>query len=134
LTEYGRDHAAIRAAGADLVALSVDSMARSQALRTQLGLDFPILCDTGRLVVREWDLYNAKEMGGIAIPAVFVIGTDRRIKYRSIDTTSTRVSTEAFLGFLQGSGDQTHLQRRTVWPSLRDFGRAISNAIRRGVR
>jgi peroxiredoxin len=134
LTEYAEDYAAIRAAGADVVALSVDPQDRSEPLRKQLGIDFPILCDTGRRVVREWGLYNPDEMGGIAIPAVFVIGADRRVLYRSIDNTSARVSTEGVLRFLQGSRDTALLKRRPVRPGLRNFARAIVNAIRRGVR
>jgi peroxiredoxin len=134
LTEYCRDYAAIRASGADVVALSVDPEDRSEPLRRQLGIEFPILCDTGRRVVREWGLYNPDEMGGIAIPAVFVIGTNRRVLYRSIDNTSARVSTEGVLRFLQGSPDAAPPERRPVRPRPRDFARAVVNAIRRGVR
>jgi peroxiredoxin len=134
LTEYARRCTAIRAAGADVVALSVDPEDRSEPLRKQLGIEFPILCDTGRRVIREWGLYNPDEMGGIAVPAVFVIGTNRRVLYRSIDNTSARVDTDGVLGFLQGSPDVALLQRRPVRPRLRDFARAIVNAIRRGVR
>lgn len=134
MTQYARNVAALRRAGADVVALAVDPADRSEALRAQLGLEFPILCDTERHVVRDWNLYNPKEMGGIAIPAVFVVGTDRRVLYRSIDSTGARVSAEGVLNFLQGSSDAARLERRPVRPGLRDFARAIGNAIRRGVR
>ena len=46
----------IRALGADVAALSVDSAERSAALRAELRLPFPILGDTARRVVREWEL------------------------------------------------------------------------------
>ena len=134
MTEYARQYAAFRAAGADVAALSVDPEDRSEPLRKQLGIEFPILCDTGRRVVREWGLYNPDEMGGIAVPAVFVIGTNRRVLYRSIDKTSARVGTDGVLGFLQGSADAALLEQRPVRPRLLDFARAIVNAIRRGVR
>jgi peroxiredoxin len=134
LAEYARHYAAIRAAGADVVALSVDPEDRSEPLRKQLGIEFPILCDTGRRVVRDWDLYNPDEMGGIAVPAVFVIGTHRRVLYRSIDNTSARIGTDGVLRFLQGSSDPALLERRPVRPRVRDFARAIVNAIRRGVK
>jgi peroxiredoxin len=134
LTEYARHYAAIRAAGADVVALSVDPEDRSEPLRKQLGIDFPILCDRDRRVVREWGLYNPDEMGGIGIPAVFVIGTDRRVLYRSIDNTGARVSAAGVLRFLQGSPDVALLERRPVRPGVGNFARAIVNAIRRGVR
>jgi len=84
--------------------------------------------------VRAWDLYNADEMGGIAIPAVFVIGRDRRVQYVSVDTTRNRVSTEAVLDFLSGAGDAATIERKPVHAGVREFARAIGNAIRRGLR
>jgi len=125
-------HEAIRAAGADVAALSVDSPERSQAVRDQLRLPFPILSDAARRVVRAWDLYNAKEQGGIAIPAVFVIGTDRRVRYCSVDRTATRVATDGVLGFLRG--DAAPAARTRVRAGPREFARAIGNMIRRGVK
>ena len=133
MAEYARTHDAIRAAGADVAALSVDSPDRSQAVRDQLGLPFPILSDSARRVVRAWDLYNPKEQGGIAVPAVFVIGPGRRVLHRSIDSTRSRVSTEGVLGFLRGDGLRAP-ERTRVRAGLRDFARAIGNMIRRGVR
>jgi peroxiredoxin len=133
LTEYARSYRAIRSAGADVVALSVDRAERSEALRTQLKLEFPILCDTERTVVRAWDLYNPREMGGIAVPAVFVIGSDRRVEYRSIDETAKRVSTDGVLDYLRGAATAP-TDRVKVRARLSDFARALGNAIRRGVR
>jgi peroxiredoxin Q/BCP len=132
LAEYARAHDEIRALGADVVALSVDAPERSEALRAQLALPFPILSDSAREVVRAWDLYNAKERGGIAIPAVFVIGSDRRVRWRSIDRTAQRVSTAGVLGFLRG--EPAVAARRVVLPRLRDFARAVANTLRRGAR
>jgi peroxiredoxin len=132
LAEYARAHEEIRRLGAAIAALSVDSPERSAALRAQLGLPFPILADTARRVVREWDLYNPKEMGGIAVPAVFVIGRDRHVRYRSIDSTRERVSTAGVIGFLRGGEGASG--RTAVRPGLREFARAFTNALRRGVR
>ena len=128
MTEYARHHGAIRAAGADIAALSVDAPDASEALRAQLGLEFPALCDTERNVVRAWDLYNARERGGIAIPAVFVVDPDRRIRYRSIDATAARVRTDAVLAFLRGGAPPNG--RTMVLPRLADWFRAIGNAMR----
>jgi peroxiredoxin len=133
LAEYEQRGAEIRSAGADLVALSVDAAARSEAVRRQLGLSFPILCDTRREVVRAWDLYNPKEQGGIAVPAVFVVGPGRRVLHRSIDSTRRRVSTEGVLGFLRGAASGAP-ERVPVHAGLGDFARAAANALRRGLR
>jgi peroxiredoxin len=132
LAEYQRNAGAIRNAGASIVALSVDSAERSEAVRRELGLSFPILCDTSRTVVRAWDLYNPREMGGIAIPAVFVIGPDLRVRYRSIDRTRERVSTDGVLAFLRGDARSETLARTPIRAGLKEFARAFSNALRRG--
>ena len=122
------------AVGADVAALSVDSQARSEGVRAELALPFPILCDSARTVVRGWDLYHAKEMGGIAIPGVFVVGPDLRVRYRSIDDTAKRVSTEGVLRFLRGEAPEVEIARERVRVGIGDFVRAIRNAIRRGLR
>ena len=134
MAEYGRDHAAIRATGADVVALSVDDQARSEALRTQLALPYPILCDPARAVVQAWGLYNPGEKGGIAIPALFVIGPDRCVRYRSIDSTLKRASTDGVLRFLRGEVAGAAVARERVHAGLGDFIRGIDNALRRGSR
>ena len=134
MTEYERNAAAIRAAGASIVALSVDSAQRCEGVRRELGLSFPILCDTSRTVVRAWDLYNPSEMGGIAIPAVFVIGPDLRVRYRSVDRTRDRVSTAGVLGLLRGSARPETIERTPIRAGLMEFARAFSNAIRRGLK
>jgi hypothetical protein len=85
-------------------------------------------------VVRAWDLYNPREMGGIAIPAVFVIGPDRRVRYRSIDSTRERVRTDGVLRFLRGDVGADSIDREPVRAGLRDFARAIANAVRQGLR
>jgi peroxiredoxin len=134
LAEYARSYDAIRAAGADLVALSVDAPDRSEALRGELALPFAILADTARIVVRAWDLYNPREMGGIAVPAVFVIERDRRVAFRSIDTTAARVRSDAVLRFLRGESSADAIARVPVRAGLADFARAAWNAVRRGLR
>ena len=97
-------------------------------MRAQLGLEFPLLCDTERTVVRAWDLYNARERGGIAVPAVFVVGPDRCIGYRSIDATAARVRTDDVLAFLRGGAAPNG--RTMVLPRLIDWIRAIGNTLR----
>ena len=139
MTEYAKHYRAIRAAGADVVALSVDEPQRSQALREQLGLAFPILCDTGRVVVQAWDLYNPREQGGIAVPAVFVIDPDRRIRYRSVDSTAARVRVDGVLEVLttlhdSGARAAASPRRATILPRIGDWLRALGNAVRRGAR
>ena len=126
-----------RGIGIRVAALAVDSPQRSERARRQYELPFPILCDTQREVVRAWGLFNAEERGGIAVPAVILLGRDRRIRASMIEGVATRVRAADLLGFLRShpvpadsaDGMPTNTQcQRVIIPLLVDFGRAISNS------
>jgi hypothetical protein len=119
-----------------VAALSVDEPHRAESMREQLGLPFPVLCDPQREVITAWGLLNAAEKGGIAYPAVFVLDRDRTVRYRSLDRTSARVSTEAVVAFLRGGmqGRTGQPKQRTLWPGLRLFLAALKNGLRHGTR
>jgi hypothetical protein len=120
-----------------VVGISVDGPDRSEALRRSLRLPFPLLCDTGRRVVEEWSLYNRAEKGGIAYPAVFVVDHDRTVRYRSLDRTSSRVSTADVVSFLRGGAGvegPREPRRARVRPGLATFWLALGNMLRGGIR
>jgi hypothetical protein len=81
LADYREHYKEIRAAGVSLAAVSMDAPEKLEAVRQELHLPFPILCDTERRVIQEWDIYNPREKGAIAKPAVFVIDRDRTVRY-----------------------------------------------------
>jgi peroxiredoxin len=87
--------------GVKVAAVSVDSPEMLARFRRECGLEFDLLSDESRETVRAWGLFNARERGGIARPAVFVLDTDGRIVYRSLDGNATRVETAALLAFLR---------------------------------
>jgi peroxiredoxin len=127
-----------RGLGVHIAALAVDSPAQSDRVRRQYELPFPILCDTQKEVIRAWGLFNAEERGGIAVPAVVLVGRDRRIRLFMIETVSTRVRAADLMGFLRShpviadSADDkaSEAQRqRVIFPRLVDWGRAIWNSI-----
>jgi peroxiredoxin len=129
LADY-RDHCEeIRSAGADVMAISVDPPAKSEALRRELRLPFPILCDTERRVIKDWGIYSPNERGGIAKPAVFVIDRDRTVQYSKIDDVATRVPASEIVRILRGTG-RREAQRKVYIPRLSDFFRAIRNMLR----
>jgi peroxiredoxin len=130
LADYRDNYDRIRAAGAELVAISVDSPEQSESLRKQLALPFLILCDTERRLIREWDIYNPRERGGIAKPAIFIVGTDRRIRYVSIDSVSVRVPALEIVRMLQTS-QISSVKRKRYIPRPADWIRALGNALRR---
>lgn len=130
MADYRNHYEAIRAAGADLAVLSVDTPAQSDALRRALGLPFPMLSDVDRRVVKEWGVYNARERGGIAKPAVFVIGSDRRVRYTEVDGVTTRAPASEIVRLLQDSPTPSAVRRRVYLPRLPDWVRAFGNSFR----
>ena len=131
MADYREHYREIRTAGAEVVAVSVDPPGQSEALRVDLSLPFPILCDTGRRVVREWGIYNSREKGGIAKPAVFMIGPSRVVTYVSVDAVAIRVPAAAIVSLLQSAADAQPVRRRVHVPSFSEWVRAIRNAIQR---
>jgi peroxiredoxin len=131
LADYREHYLKIRAAGANVVAVSVDVPEKSEALRAHLSLPFPILCDTERYVVRHWDIYNPQEKGGIAKPAVFIIDQDRMVRYAAVDTVVRRVSAAEIVCVLLAAAEATTLRRGVLLPRLSDWLRAIRNSISR---
>ena len=127
-----------RGLGVQIAAVAVDPPQQSERVRHQYGLPFPILCDTQKEVVRTWGLFNAEERGGIAVPAIVLIGRDRRIRLIMVEGVATRVRAADLLRFLRShpvtanSADDklTNTQnQRVIVPSLVDFGRAIWNSL-----
>jgi peroxiredoxin len=133
LAEYQKHHSKIRATGAEMAALSVDGREKSQAVRDKLELPFLILCDTQRVVVREWGVYNAREKGGIAKPAVFVLDPGRIVRYVSVDGVASRVPASEIV-LLLGSGNRIVPRRRSLIPRPGNFFSAMRNSIHFGVR
>ena len=131
MADYRDHYEEIRATGADLVAASVDGPDKSEALRRQLRLPFVVLCDTRRRVVRDWDIYNPREKGGIAKPSVFIIGPDRRVKYASVDTVATRVPASEIVRLLQSGSEIEPARRKLYIPRFSEWVRAVRNAFRR---
>lgn len=100
-------------------------------MRAHLFLPFPILCDTERRVVKLWDIYNPREKGGIAKPAVFIIDQDRVVRYAAVDTVVKRVPVEEITAGLQVVADVSPGRRRVILPHLSDWLNAIRNGMRR---
>ena len=133
MADYRDLYAALRAAGADLVAVSVDAPEKSEAVRRELRLPFPILSDSQRRVVREWDIYNPREKGGIAKSAVFILSTDRTVQFASVDEVASRIPAAEILRRLSAEGSGPGANRKKLIPGPATFFRAIRNALRMGM-
>ena len=100
------------------------------AVRRELRLPFAILSDTNKRVIQDWDIYNPKEKGGIAKPAVFIIDRDRRVLFASVDRVNARVATTDIVRILQTHDEAASAERKKYFPSPMDFVRAVGNTIR----
>jgi len=130
LADYAGHYEEIRAAGANLVAVSVDSPEKSAALRHNLRLPFTILCDVNKRVIQDWGIYNAREKGGISTPAVFIIDRNRNVLFASVDSTAARVPVQEIVRILQSTDLAPTAAPKRYFPSFGDFLRAIRNSIR----
>ena len=127
MADYREHYQEIRAAGASVVAVSVDAPDKSEVLRRELRLPFPILCDLERRVIREWDIYNPRARGGIAKPAVFVVERDRTVRYGSVDAVATRVPASEIVRILQAETEGQPVRRNVYIPRFAEWFRAIRN-------
>lgn len=130
MADYRDHYGEIRDCGADVVAVSVDPPEASEAVRRDLRLPFMILCDTERRVVREWGVYNPRERGGIAKPAVFIIDPNRIVRYVSVDGVSSRTAPPEIVRFLQATAATPPARRKRYIPTPADFFRAVRNSVR----
>jgi peroxiredoxin Q/BCP len=131
LADYREHYQEIRSAGASVVAVSVDAPDESEALRVHLSLPFPILCDTERRVVRDWGIYNSREKGGIAKPAVFIIDPGQVVRYATVDAVVRRVPAAEIISLLQNAAKAQPVRRRLYVPLFSDWISAIRNLIQR---
>jgi peroxiredoxin len=116
-----------------MVAVSVDAPEKSESVRRELQLPFPILSDSRRRVVRQWGIYNPDEKGGIAKPAVFILAPDRTVLFVSVDEVASRVPAAEILRRLSEPGPGPGAKRKTKIPGPALFFRAVRNALRMGM-
>jgi peroxiredoxin len=140
LAEFRDVYDDFRGLGIQIAALAVDSPEQSERVRRQYELPFPILCDTQKEVVRAWGLFNAEEKGGIAVPAIVLVGRDRRVRLMMVEGVATRVRATDLVEFfrahppLANSADDLPSntpRQRAICPSLVDISRAIGNSLTR---
>jgi len=129
LAEYRDLYSSLRGAGANAAAVSVDAPEKSESVRRELRLPFSILSDAERRVVREWNIYNAKEKGGIAKPAVFILNPDRTVRFASVDEVASRVPAAEIVRRLS-ERDLGLAARKVLIPGPATFFRAVRSAIR----
>lgn len=119
-----------------MAAVAVDPPKSSAAVRKQLALPFPVLCDTKREIVKPWGVFNSAEKGGIAEAAVFIVDREGILRFVSIDTMTARVSGATVLEYLRAGMPESSdgLPRNKLKLDLKDLWRAVRNAIKFHIR
>ena len=74
----------------------MDSPDRSKALAEKLGIKYPLLSDPKRHVIRSYGVEDQEN--GIAWPAIFIVGRDGTVRWRSLaETFKERPTSEVVL-------------------------------------
>jgi peroxiredoxin len=128
LAEFRHLAEEFRAVNAGVAAISVDEPGHSEPLRNLYQIPFPILCDTQAEVIRAWGLFDPNEKGGISRSAVYVIEPGLKVKYCSVDTTTSRIHASDLIAYLkasQASAQAKPPERRSVVPSVGEVVRTF---------
>ncbi len=126
----------IRGVGAELVGISVDRIDQASDMKRDLGLPFPILCDSGRKTIAAWNLVNHSE-GDIAFPASFIVNRDLRVLWRAAESHATRADPSGVAAVILDLAAKRPLsgevRKHTIWPGTM-FMRAAMNVLARGFK
>jgi len=78
--------AALNAASAQVLGISVDTFFALKAFQDQQQLNFPLLSDFNKEVIRQYGVFNEDMIGlkGIAKRSVFVLDKDGIVRYREV--------------------------------------------------
>jgi len=97
----------IQNTGAEVIAVSVDTIEESARLADGLGLDFPILSDVEQRAIHDWGLVHEGGRpggGAIARPAIYIVEPGGRISWRNLtDNWRVRVRPERLLEILNAN-------------------------------
>lgn len=86
----------IQTAGAELFAISSENIETTKKTVENIGLSFPVLADEDKTVINAYNVLDQTNTS-IARPAAFIVSTDGKIAWKSIDAQNTRVPTATIL-------------------------------------
>ncbi len=87
-----------------MITVSTDSAEELDAYRVKSGLPFMMLSDSEKKLIKEYDLVNESERGGIAVPAIIVIDRDGKTRYSHVQAKYLRIRNKRLLQELEGLG------------------------------
>ena len=91
-----KNYAKIRAAGAELIAISSDDEGDTKKTVQGSGLEFPVLADKDKEAITA---YNVVDPGNnrIARPAAYIVRQDGTVAWKSLNGVAVRVPTAQIL-------------------------------------
>ena len=91
-----KNYAKIRAAGAELIAISSDDEGDTKKTVQGSGLEFPVLADKDKEAITA---YNVVDPGNnrIARPAAYIVQQDGTVAWKSLNGVAVRVPTAKIL-------------------------------------
>ena len=97
--ELQEDYETISGLNAEILAVSVDDLSGASYVVENLGLDFPILYNSDKDVVKDYGVYNSST--GYATPSVFIVDTGGAIRWEFSGTTSHRADNAEIIAQLK---------------------------------
>ena len=91
-----KNYDAIQNEDAELIAISVDTIADTKRTVQNEGLTFPVLSDDDLEAITAYNVVNQVNLV-VARPATYIIESDGTITWKSLDTLVRRVPTAAIL-------------------------------------
>ena len=96
----------IRALGATVVAVSVDSLATSEGLAKQLHLRFPVLQDTGHLLGSAFGVFNLSggmSMGPVDRHSIFVLNPNGTVHWEQLSLVSMSIPVSSVISAVRSA-------------------------------
>ncbi|MDE2571155.1 MAG: redoxin domain-containing protein [bacterium] len=96
----------IQTLGAKVVAASVDPIAMSRSLATQMHLGFPIFEDTNHELGSAFGIFrlpSGMDMGPVDSHSIFVLGADGRVRWKELAPTTMHVPVSDVLAALKSA-------------------------------
>ncbi len=90
------NYESIQTTGAELFAISSDDIETTKRTIDNIGLSFSVLADTNKDVINAYNVLDQTDTS-IARPAAFIISSDGKVAWKSIDTQNERVPTATIL-------------------------------------
>lgn len=118
-----------------LAALSVDAPSTAEAMRQQLRLPFPVLCDPRRSAIERLGLLRRFGFD-IAYPATIVLGSNGQVIDRMVEMTYVRLRAKDVLDRCRQwklTGRWRRPRRRFALPTLTAYWQSSRNVLRSGL-